>query len=197
MTLMGWRVSTIAVRFKTAGRQRNIDAHACREHLAASTTAAVRVSPNPTTRSATHRDSGSYRSLAGAAASLGAHHPMSSAYRRCLPDMPAVVDDKEGAPVVIVAGHLMVEPEQRASYLADCVAVVEQARRADGCLDYAISADIIDPGRINIHERWTSQSAVEAFRGGGPSADQSAAMVSASVSEYDVAAERRLSGGED
>jgi quinol monooxygenase YgiN len=99
--------------------------------------------------------------------------------------------------VIIVAGHINVEPGQRDSYLAGCIAVVEQARRADGCVDYAISADLLDPGRINIHERWTSPAAVEAFRGGGPSADQRAAMISASVTEYDVTAERRLSGGED
>ena len=99
--------------------------------------------------------------------------------------------------MIIVAGHVRVEPGQRASYLAGCVAVVELARSTDGCLDYAISPDMIDPARINVYERWASQSAVEAFRGDGPSADQTAAIVSASVLEYDVAGERRLSGGED
>ena len=94
--------------------------------------------------------------------------------------------------MVIVAGHITVEPGQRDTYLAGCVGIVEQARRADGCLDFAISADLIDPGRINIFERWESQSAVEAFRGGGPSDDQGAAMLSATVAEYDVADERPL-----
>jgi heme-degrading monooxygenase HmoA len=63
---------------------------------------------------------------------------------------------------------------------------------APGCLDFAISADLIDPARINIFERWESQEAVEAFRGAGPSDEQGAAMVSASVAEYDVADTRRL-----
>ena len=94
--------------------------------------------------------------------------------------------------MVIVAGHLVVEPGQRESYLAGCVAVVEQARRAPGCLDFAITADLIDPGRIDIFERWESQEAVEAFRGGGPSDEQGAAMLSASVAEYDVADVRSL-----
>jgi quinol monooxygenase YgiN len=79
--------------------------------------------------------------------------------------------------MVIVAGHITVEPEQRESYLAGCVTVVEQARAAAGCLDFAISADLIDPGRINIFERWESQAAVEAFRSSGPSDEQSAAML--------------------
>jgi len=93
--------------------------------------------------------------------------------------------------MVIVAGHITVSPEERDSYLAGCVSVVEQARDAAGCLDFAISADLVDPGRINILERWDSQAAVEAFRGSGSSDDQGAAMLSASVAEYDVVADVR------
>ena len=95
--------------------------------------------------------------------------------------------------MVIVAGHITVEPQQRESYLAGCVSVVEQARGTAGCLDFAISADLIDPGRVNIFERWESQAAVEAFRG-GPSSEQGAAMLSASVAEYDIAGVRTLLG---
>lgn len=94
--------------------------------------------------------------------------------------------------MIIVAGHIMVDPEQRATYLEDCVTVVEQARQAPGCLDYSITADLVDPGRIAIFERWESQAAVEAFRGSGPSDEQGAAMLSASVAEYDVADVRIL-----
>jgi heme-degrading monooxygenase HmoA len=60
--------------------------------------------------------------------------------------------------MVIVAGHITVEPQQRESYLTGCVSVVERARGAAGCLDFAITADLIEPGRINIFERWESQS---------------------------------------
>ncbi len=95
--------------------------------------------------------------------------------------------------MVIVAGHLVVDPTQRDDYLSGCVDVVRQARRAPGCLDFSLSADIIDPGRINIFERWESQGAVEAFRGSGTSDEQGAAIVAAAVAEYDVSAERNLS----
>jgi quinol monooxygenase YgiN len=50
--------------------------------------------------------------------------------------------------MVIVAGHITVDPEQRESCLAAFVRVVEKARRADGCLDFAITADLLDPGRV-------------------------------------------------
>jgi quinol monooxygenase YgiN len=94
--------------------------------------------------------------------------------------------------MIIVAGHIVVDPAQREAYLEDCVSVVEQARRSAGCLDYAITADLVDPGRIDIFERWESRAAVEAFRGSGPSDDQTAAMLSASVAEYGVADMRSL-----
>ena len=98
--------------------------------------------------------------------------------------------------MVIVAGHITVEPRQRESYLAGCVSVVEQARGTAACLDFAITADLIDPGRVNIFERWESQAAVETFRGSGPSDEQGAAVLSASVAEYDIAEVRSLSGAQ-
>jgi quinol monooxygenase YgiN len=95
--------------------------------------------------------------------------------------------------VVIVAGHIVVDPSRRDDYLSGCVDVVRQARRTPGCLDFSISADVIDPGRVNVFERWESQAAVEAFRGDGPSDEQGAAIVSAEVAEYDVGGRRSLS----
>jgi len=94
---------------------------------------------------------------------------------------------------VIVAGHLIVDPAERDDYLAGCVEVVRQARATAGCLDFALSADLVDAGRINILERWESAAAVEAFRGSGVDDDQGAAILTASVAEYDVGATRELS----
>jgi quinol monooxygenase YgiN len=96
--------------------------------------------------------------------------------------------------MVIVAGQVTVEPRQRESYLAGCVSVVEGARGTAGCLDFAITADLIDPGRVNIIERWESQAAVEAFRRSAPRNRQGAAMLSASVAEYEIADVRHLFG---
>ncbi len=94
--------------------------------------------------------------------------------------------------MVIVAGHVVVDPEQRDDYLSGCLEVVREARRTRGCLDFSVSADLLDPGRINILERWESVAAVEAFRGSGPSDGQGAAILAASVAEYDVGDARCL-----
>ena len=101
--------------------------------------------------------------------------------------------------MVIVAGHVTVEPHQRESYLAGCVRIVERAREAAGCLDFAITADLIaadliDPGRVNLFERWESQAAVKSYRRRAPRNKSGAAMLSASVAEYDIADVRHLSG---
>jgi quinol monooxygenase YgiN len=94
--------------------------------------------------------------------------------------------------MVIVAGHLIVAREMRDDYLAGCVDVVEQARGAAGCRGFTISADLLNPSRINVFERWETRDAVEAFRGSGPGGDLGGMIVAASVSEYDVSGERRL-----
>ncbi|ANW64724.1 antibiotic biosynthesis monooxygenase [Mycobacterium sp. djl-10] len=95
--------------------------------------------------------------------------------------------------MVIVAGYLCVAAGERDGYLTGCAAVVQMARAAAGCLDFSISADLVDPGRINVFERWETQQAVDAFRGSGPDDQQSAALLSAAVAEYDVSATRPLS----
>ncbi|WP_082943545.1 antibiotic biosynthesis monooxygenase family protein [Mycobacterium sp. 1274761.0] len=92
----------------------------------------------------------------------------------------------------VVAGHLIVEPRARDDYLAGRAVVVEQGRTAPGCLDFAISAQLLDPARINIFERWDSQRAVEAFRGNGRHSGQLDVIASASASEYDVSGGRDL-----
>lgn len=94
--------------------------------------------------------------------------------------------------MIIVAGSLQVDPDARAAYLRSCVDVTRAARVAPGCLDFHLSADSIEPGRINIFELWESVAAVEAFRQGGPSDDQQAMIRGASVVQYAVAASTRL-----
>jgi len=93
---------------------------------------------------------------------------------------------------VIVCGHLDVDPAQREAYLETCVDVVAAARLAPGCLEFSLSADLLEPARIQVLERWESRAAVEAFRGDGVGDDQGRMILGASVTEHDVAATRVL-----
>lgn len=88
--------------------------------------------------------------------------------------------------MIIVAGHLVVDAAGRAAYLQDCEQVVRLARAASGCLDFALSPDLLDDARINIYERWESRPQLDDFRGSGPTDAQNDAIVSADVQEFDV-----------
>jgi hypothetical protein len=74
------------------------------------------------------------------------------------------------------------------------MSVVEKGCRSDDCFDAAITADLLDPGRVNLFARWESQAAVETFRRSGPGDKQRAAILSVSVAEYDIADVRPLFG---
>jgi quinol monooxygenase YgiN len=93
---------------------------------------------------------------------------------------------------IIVAGHLFVDAADRDEYLHGCVEVMELARRSDGCLDFSLTPDPIDPGRINIFEHWDSVDAVEAFRGSGPSDEQATAIRDAVVYQHVIDSSTRL-----
>src|SRR5215216_3008993 len=73
-------------------------------------------------------------------------------------------------------------------------ALHHRLRRAVGCLDVAICADLVDPGGVNISERWESQAALETLRSSGPDTEQRPAMLTVSVQEYDIADVRPVFG---
>jgi len=89
--------------------------------------------------------------------------------------------------MIIVSGSIFVDDQARDGYLAGCREVIVAARAAEGCLDFHLSADPIEPGRINILEQWTTVAAVEAFRGSGPSDVQAAVITRADVAQHEVA----------
>jgi quinol monooxygenase YgiN len=90
--------------------------------------------------------------------------------------------------MLIIAGWLRVDPEARDSYLDGCAAVVSQARSAPGCLDFALTADLLDPARINVYERWESDEQLHAFRGSGPDSGQTEQIRDADVLKYRISA---------
>jgi hypothetical protein len=64
------------------------------------------------------------------------------------------------------------------------------AARHRGCLDLAITADPIDPGRINNYERWESWDAIEAWRARADAPDTGIAMRNVDVMAFEVASTR-------
>jgi quinol monooxygenase YgiN len=90
---------------------------------------------------------------------------------------------------IIVSGTLHVDPAERDAYLQARVPILQHARRAAGCLDFSLSADLLDPGRINVYERWRSPEDLLAYRaGGGPEVDETIEVTAADVELHHVSA---------
>jgi quinol monooxygenase YgiN len=88
--------------------------------------------------------------------------------------------------VIIVAGHIQVTPGRREAFVAASLEAVVEARRTPGCRDFSVSADPIEPDRVNVYERWESAAALEAFRGEGPGSDLTSDVVSADVQRHEI-----------
>jgi quinol monooxygenase YgiN len=67
--------------------------------------------------------------------------------------------------MIIVAGHSQYGTiAERDAAVAAFAAMVAQARTQDGCIDFAIGADAVDPERSNILEIWRDEAAWRAWR---------------------------------
>src|SRR3954451_20660711 len=76
---------------------------------------------------------------------------------------------------IIVSGTIHVDPAQREAFLRARIPILAHAGAAPGCVDFALSPDLLDAGRVNVYERWRSREALLSYRGGGgPRLDASA-----------------------
>jgi quinol monooxygenase YgiN len=98
--------------------------------------------------------------------------------------------------VIIVAGSLQIDPDQREAFLVRKVAGMRATRAETGCLEYTFSADPTNPDRVMIMERWSSQedldahwTAAQARRAVAGTSDPPTVE---SIFVYDVTAERPL-----
>ena len=66
--------------------------------------------------------------------------------------------------MIIIAGHELLDAEKRDSIVDAHRSLVLRAREFDGCLHVAITADSVDPERINSVEVWRDAEALEQWR---------------------------------
>lgn len=88
--------------------------------------------------------------------------------------------------MIIVTGHLVVDPADRDRAVELSREAVIAARATPGCIDFAVSADAVEPDRVNISERWTHRAALDRFRGSGPEGEVGELIRDFAVAEYDV-----------
>ena len=89
--------------------------------------------------------------------------------------------------MLIIAGYLITDADDRDAMVADGPQAVSMARSAPGCLDFSITADTLDPKRVNIYERWETEQELLAFRGSGPDSGTAARILDADVKRYVIA----------
>ncbi|WP_310619239.1 putative quinol monooxygenase [Flexibacterium corallicola] len=87
---------------------------------------------------------------------------------------------------IIVGGNLRIANGKRREFIERSHKAVQHARAHSACIDFSVSADPVDPNRVNIFEAWTSEEALQKFRGEGPDDGLFELVESAAVSEYRV-----------
>lgn len=87
--------------------------------------------------------------------------------------------------MIIIAGHELVDAAGRDAYVDAHRDLVTRARGADGCIHVAITADSVDPGRVNSVEVWRDADAMDRWRA-QVDAPQVAAPRFSDVRRYDA-----------
>jgi quinol monooxygenase YgiN len=64
--------------------------------------------------------------------------------------------------MVIVAGTFTVDPALRAEFLEGRRESILASREDQGCLEYAMSADSVDPALVRLFEMWSSMDDLQA-----------------------------------
>jgi hypothetical protein len=91
--------------------------------------------------------------------------------------------------MLIVAGHFEVDPERRAEFIADREELMRTSRAEPGCIAYAFMADPIEPGRVQLFERWESKDALATHLGvlrSGPRPASDIKILAAEIQQYEI-----------
>lgn len=90
--------------------------------------------------------------------------------------------------MIIVSGTIHVRRNARNEFLASSRDTMVAARKAQGCIDFVVAADPLEPDRINVYEAWDSEVALLRFRGDGPDAGLTSVILRADVRRHTVTA---------
>jgi quinol monooxygenase YgiN len=63
--------------------------------------------------------------------------------------------------IMIVQGVFSVDASERDRFVETSVEAMRASRQEDGCLEYVMAADPLDPERVVLSERWESMDHLE------------------------------------
>lgn len=64
--------------------------------------------------------------------------------------------------MIVIAGQVVIDPQNRAKAEAAAREMMAETRREKGCISYTFSADLEQPGAFRIFEEWESEEALRA-----------------------------------
>jgi quinol monooxygenase YgiN len=88
--------------------------------------------------------------------------------------------------MIIIAGQELVDAEKRDGVVDAHRDLVSQAREFDGCMHVAVTADSVDPERINSVEVWRDAEVMEQWRGQANAPEVVDEAKYSSVKRYDA-----------
>jgi quinol monooxygenase YgiN len=98
--------------------------------------------------------------------------------------------------MVIVQGVFSVDPNERDRFVEASVDAMRSSRQEEGCLEYVIAADPVDPERAVLSERWESmehlQEHLASQRNATRGVDSRPVPRSVEITLYEVATSRSL-----
>lgn len=98
--------------------------------------------------------------------------------------------------MVIVQGVFSVDPNERDRFVETSVDAMRSSRQEEGCLEYVIAADPVDPERGVLSERWESMEHLQAHlasqRNAPRGVDSRPVPRSVEITLYEVATSRSL-----
>lgn len=64
--------------------------------------------------------------------------------------------------MLIIAGTFKLDPSKRDAFIADAASMIAASAQEDGCHRYTFCPDPVDPGVVQVYERWESQEHLQA-----------------------------------
>ena len=64
--------------------------------------------------------------------------------------------------MIVIEGTVRVPPERVEAARPAMETMIRASRAESGCIDYAYSVDLLDPGLVRVTERWENREALKA-----------------------------------
>ncbi|GAA4853499.1 putative quinol monooxygenase [Saccharopolyspora rosea] len=88
--------------------------------------------------------------------------------------------------MIVIVGHLVVDEADRSTVVEAFRDLVRRARDFPGCVHLAITADPVDPRRVNNAEVWESAEALAAWRAQANAPDPGVEIVEDHMRKYEA-----------